>query len=116
MILELLERSGPLGIDFALAKHYLHETSDDETRRIRTAYGFGKRGMTTSKLALRFASATVTQRHRQKSWLVQSYSYDPGQRVLSGATSDSVRVRHSTGPEGLGAAAQALFARLCDTQ
>src|SRR5262245_38179959 len=94
-VLELIELSGPTGVDIKQAQRLREETADEETRRIREEYGLNRKGMTTSKLARQFLSADVEQRHGQKSWLVQFFSYDPRWRSLSGAEHKPVRVRHT---------------------
>ncbi len=102
VILQLLQLAGPTAVDIAEVQTFLAETADEETVRLNEEYGIGRRGSTTSKMAKRFLSATVAQRHRQKSWVVQYFSYHSRLRCMSGSEHPPVRVRHSIGPSGLG--------------
>jgi hypothetical protein len=100
-VMVLLELSGPTGIAFADAKHFLETSRDEETIRIRTAYGLNRPKLSTSKLAKRFLHVDVMHKHGQKSWVVQVMQYDSRRRSLVGED-DLVRVRLGDGLVTLG--------------
>jgi hypothetical protein len=108
-IVDLLELSGPTGFGIDERDEYVRPTEDEETIRIREAYGL-EDGMTTSKVAQRFLHAHVEQRTRQKSWVVQTYTYSSRWRSLSGSEHEPTRVKHSEGPAALGRVLQEVLA------
>ena len=79
---------------------------EEETERLWRRYGLDG---PTSELAKRVLTASVTQRHGRKSWVVQVLRYDPRQRAISGDGQPSARVRHAAGRAALGNALRAAL-------
>jgi len=109
LVVELLGLSGPTAVPLAQAREFLRDSRDEETRRVRTAYGLDAPRLSTAALARRFASATVTLRVGQRTWRVQRFSYDPRARSLTGAGVEPVRVSHRDGVTALGEAVRELL-------
>ena len=114
LIVELLARSGPTDVPIAEARDHIRESADEETRVIREAHGLDAPRLSTAVLARRFASATVTFRDGQRSWVVQGFDYNSRLRSLSGEGIEPTRVSHREGPEALGATVRRVLGANAD--
>lgn len=103
-VVDLVVLSGPTGVEFSEAARFLEASRDEETILVRSKYGLSKTGLTTSKLASRFLQAHVEQKHGQKSWVVQLFSYSSRWRSMTGDDQPAVRVKHAAGAAALGTA------------
>ena len=104
LAMEILALSGPTGAAIATAKEYMNESSDDETRSVRSRFGLDAKRNSTSILARRFLIAEVAIRDGRRSWTLIVFSCSSSPRVLRAGGSKPIRILFRAGPAALGVA------------